>query len=47
MRDKFLSYRGEYDKLIDKDEIGGPNDEYQQIANRFTTLSYQWLIIYH
>jgi hypothetical protein len=42
MRKNTLNLRKQFESLMDKDEIGGPNDKYQQIANDFLGLSRLW-----
>ena len=36
--------RKKYEKYIDKDEIGGPNDEYKNLSNKLGDLaSMRWM----
>jgi hypothetical protein len=45
MRKNILNLRKKFESLMDKDEVGGPNDKYQQIANSFSSLSRLWYLL--
>lgn len=39
LKNDFLNMRNKYDKFIDKDEIGGPNDQYEILGSKITKVS--------
>ena len=42
LKECFIGIRNRYDKFIDKDEIGGPNDQYEKLGARVETVSDAW-----
>lgn len=40
----FLNIRDKYDKFMDRDEIGGPNDAYEGLANKILRVSDLWYV---
>jgi hypothetical protein len=42
MGDNIINTRTKFDKFIDKDEIGGPNDHYQNLSYILTCLATKW-----
>ena len=42
MGDNVINVRTTYDKFIDKDEIGGPNDSYQNLSIKFGNIASTW-----
>lgn len=39
LKNDFLNIRNKYDKFIDKDEIGGPNDQYEILGSKIEKVS--------
>ncbi len=46
MGDNIISTRTKFDKFIDKDEIGGPNDHYQNLSYKLANLASIWYIFF-
>ena len=42
LRECFLNIRDKYDKYLDKDEVGGPNDPYETLGTRIKQVSEHW-----
>ena len=42
MRDCFINIRNKYDKFMDKDEMGGPNDQYVKLGVKIIKVSDLW-----
>ena len=42
MADNIINTRNKFDKFIDKDEIGGPNDHYQNLSYKLANLASIW-----
>jgi hypothetical protein len=45
LRDCFLNIRDKYDKFMDRDEIGGPNDVYLSLGEKMLTVSDIWYLL--
>ncbi len=44
LKEYFLNIRNKYDKFIDSDEIGGPNDQYEILGARIASVSEIWYL---
>ena len=42
MKVGFLNLRDKFDKFIDKDEVGGPNDQYQLLGAKTDAVAELW-----
>ena len=42
LRECFLNIRNKYDKFMDKDEVGGPNDLYEKLGVKISNVSAIW-----
>lgn len=42
LRDCFLTIRDKYDKFMDRDEVGGPNDAYEALGLKIIKVSDIW-----
>lgn len=42
MGENVINIREKFDKFIDKDEVGGPNDNYKRLANEFGNVASIW-----
>lgn len=42
LRDCFLNIRDKYDKFMDRDEVGGPNDAYEALGVKIIRVSDVW-----
>ena len=42
LKECFLNIRNKYDKFMDKDEVGGPNDQYEKLGVKIANVSAIW-----
>ena len=44
LKECFLNIRNKYDKFMDKDEVGGPNDQYEKVGAKMIRVGDLWLV---
>ena len=42
LRECFLDIRDRFDTFMDKDEVGGPNDQYKALGNKLAKVAQVW-----